>query len=171
MVHVEVSVVAVSLKTEGRGVEISPRGSSHLRPREWIAILFFVTANLVVPLVKVELYPFSRFPMFAGAPRQLVIYRVTDPFGRELPARDFGLELNPDDNPPTVGHGFLPLPTLNELGAMPDGNSVAAWVQARLAAAGTSPAFVDIVGEVYGPTPEGSFGLVANEAWRIRNPH
>jgi hypothetical protein len=163
--------MADSLKSVARGFETSSPGSGRLRPGDWIAILFFVTTNVVVPLVKVELYPFSRFPMFAGAPRQLVVYRVTDPFGRELPARDFGLELNPDDNPPTVGHGFLPLPTLNELGAMPDGNSVAAWVQARLAAAGTSPAFVDIVREVYGPTPEGSFGLVAKEAWLIRNPH
>jgi hypothetical protein len=163
--------VADPLKSESIASHASPLGGFPLRRGEWIAILLFVALNVTVPLVKVELYPFSRFPMFAGAPRQLVVYRVTDPFGRELPARDFGLELNPDDNPPTVGHGFLPLPTLHELGAMPDGNSVAAWVQARLAAAGTSPAFVDIVREVYGPTPEGSFGLVAKEAWLIRNPH
>ena len=66
---------------------------------EWIAILLFVALNVAVPLLKVELYPCSRFPMFAGLPRQVAFYRVADPFGRERSARDFGLELNSDDNP------------------------------------------------------------------------
>jgi hypothetical protein len=162
--------MADSLKSAARGFETSSPGSGRLRPGDWIAILFFVTTNVVVPLVKVELYPFSRFPMFAGVPRQVASYRVTDPFGRELPARDFGLEMNSDDNPPRAGHGFLPPPTLNVPGAVPDGDSVTAWVQARLAAAGSSPAFVQVVREVYGPGPDGSFGLVGKEAWRIRNP-
>ena len=29
---------------------------------------------------------------------------------------------------------------------------------------------VEVVREVYGPAPDGSFGRVAREAWRIRNP-
>jgi hypothetical protein len=39
-----------------------------LRRGEWIAILLFVAFNVAVTLLKVELYPFSRFPMFAGVP-------------------------------------------------------------------------------------------------------
>jgi hypothetical protein len=162
--------VADPLKSESIASHASPLGGFPLRRGEWVAILLFVALNVTVPLVKVELYPFSRFPMFAGVPRQVASYRVTDPFGRELPARDFGLEMNSDDNPPRAGHGFLPPPTLNVPGAVPDGDSVTAWVQARLAAAGSSPAFVQVVREVYGPGPDGSFGLVGKEAWRIRNP-
>jgi hypothetical protein len=162
--------VADSLKSESVASQARPLGGLPLRRGEWIAILLFVALNVAVPLLKVELYPFSRFPMFAGVPRQVAFYRVADPFGRELSARDFGLELNSDDNPGRVGHGFLPPPTLNEPGVVPDGDSVTAWVQAHLAAAGTSPAFVEVVREVYGPAPDGSFGRVAREAWRIRNP-
>jgi hypothetical protein len=162
--------VADSLKSESIATQARPLGGLPLRRGELIAILLFVAVNVAVPLVKVELYPFSRFPMFAGMPRQVAFYRVTDPFGRELPARDFGLEINSDDNPPRLGHGFLPPPTLNEPGAVPNGDSVTAWVQARLVVAGTSPAFVEVVREIYGPAPDGSFGLVAQEAWRIRNP-
>ena len=118
-IHEEVCVVADSLKSESIASPARPLGGFPLRWGEWIAILLFVTANVIDPLVKVEPYPFSRFPMFAGVPQQVAFYRVIDPFGRELPARDFGLELNPDDNPPRVGHGFLPTRTLNELGVVP----------------------------------------------------
>lgn len=141
-----------------------------MRRGEWIAILLFVALNLAAPVAQLELYPFSRFPMFAGTPTHVAIYRVTDPSGRELPTRDFGLKLNSDDNPPRAGHGYLPPPTLDEIGAVATPAAVRAWVEERLASGAASVAFVEVTRTVYGPASDGSFGPVTREAWRIHTP-
>ena len=68
----EVSVVADSLKSESVASQARPLGGLPLRRREWIAILLFVALNVAVPLLKVEVYPLSRFPCLLVCPGKLL---------------------------------------------------------------------------------------------------
>ena len=63
----------------GAGWSATPRGR-----RELAAVGLFCLAFAVTPLVTTELYPFSRAPMFADAPRQYCDYAVITPDGRRL---------------------------------------------------------------------------------------
>jgi hypothetical protein len=146
--------------------QVPEKARASLRLGELIVIVGFVALNLAVPLATTEFYPFSRFPMYIGVPQQVAHYRVTDPLGCELPATDSDLQLYTDE----AGHGFVLSPMLNKPGVVPDGAAVTAWVEARLAAKGPSPAFVDVVREVFGPVDSCRFGLLRREKWRIRNP-
>jgi hypothetical protein len=147
--------------------QVPEKARASLRAGELLVIVGFVALNLAVPLATTEFYPFSRFPMFVGVPQQLAHYRITDPLGRDLPATDFDLQLQRETDD---GHGFVLSPMLNQPGVVPDGAAVTAWVEARLAAKGPSPAFVDVVREVSGPSDSRRFEPVRRENWRIRNP-
>src|SRR5262245_45102522 len=116
--------------------------SSQPRPVDWmhtprgrqdlLLISGFLLVNLLVPLLIVDLYPFSRAPMFADAPRLYCDYHVYDPEGSELhlagpdgkarvlvdgkPVPALGLHRNYWGNPIGAGVGFIPPQTVDQFG-------------------------------------------------------
>jgi hypothetical protein len=149
----------------------TPGWSGSARGRgELAGIALFCLASVLVPLLRTELYPFSRAPMFADAPQRYCNYRVSGPDGRELPLADFGLQRNYWGNPPGVGVGFHPPDSVDHFGEVADREAVTAHVAARLQ---DFPALeaVEVVQEVIGPVDGGRVGLVSSSRWRVANPH
>src|SRR5580704_16284260 len=89
------------------------RSSTSCGRRELTVAGLFVFVFATVPLIRTELYPFSRAPMFEDAPLLYCDYAVTDPDGRPLELLDFGLHRNYWGNPLGVGVGFEPPPSLD----------------------------------------------------------
>ena len=56
-----------------------PRSTTPRGRRDLLFIAAFVLPNLLMPLLIVDLYPFSRAPMFADAPQRYCDYRLFDP--------------------------------------------------------------------------------------------
>jgi hypothetical protein len=136
---------------------------------ELLAVGLFCLVCVAVPLFCVELYPFSRAPMFTGAPRLYCTYNVLDPQGRPLPAEDFGLQRNYWGNPLGVGVGFHPPPSADRFGEVVPRAEVSAAVRRRLA---DRPGlrYVEVVRAVIGPVDERRVGVVRRERWRVTNP-
>jgi hypothetical protein len=132
-------------------------------------IVLFCLASVLVPILRTELYPFSRAPMFADAPQCYSNYRVLDPGGRELPLADFGLQRNYWGNPPGVGVGFQPPDSVDHFGDVAEREAVTAHVAARLQDFPELEA-VEVVQEVIGPVEGGRVGLVSSSHWRVANP-
>ncbi len=101
------------------GWSATPRGR-----RELAAVGLFCLAFAVVPLLTTELYPFSRAPMFADAPRRYCDYAVVTPDGRRLTEPQdlarFGLQRNYWGNPLGVGVGFEPAESVDVFGKVAD---------------------------------------------------
>jgi hypothetical protein len=99
-------------------------GSSLAAPRlsaaEWTVLLLFLGANVLVPVVWGDIFPFTSSPMFRDAPRVYCIYRVFTPDGRELPAEELLLQRIYDGNPPGYGVGIAPPSTLARFGEVAD---------------------------------------------------
>ena len=72
-----------------------------------------LAANVVVPLLFGDVYPFTSAPMFRDCPGQCANYRVLAADGRELPAEEWLLSRVYDGNPVGYGVGVRP-PALNE---------------------------------------------------------
>ena len=137
--------------------------------KEFGAIAAFVLVSMVVPLYRTELFPFSRAPMFADAPRRYCEYRVVSPDGSPLDLRDFGIHRNYWGNPLGVGAGFLPADTADRFGEVSDPETVIARVTACLARR-PDLEFVEVVREVIGPLKSGGIGTVETDCWRVPNP-
>lgn len=73
----------------------------------------FVVVHLVAPIVVGECYPITISPMFCDQPAQCCTYQVTDGRGKSLDPEIFGLHLVYDGNPPGLGMGITPAPTLH----------------------------------------------------------
>jgi hypothetical protein len=71
-----------------------------------------LAANVVVPLVWGDVYPFTSAPMFRDNPRQCCNYRVYAPDGTELPAEEWLCQRVYDGNPLGYGVGIEPPPVL-----------------------------------------------------------
>ncbi len=139
------------------------------RRRELAAVAAFCAANVVVPLAFVELYPFSRAPMFCDAPRLCCDYSVLAPDGTALPNADFGLQRNYWGNPVDVS-ARRPPETIDRFGDVADGAAVTAQVQ-RCLARFPRLAYVEVVQEVVGPVDEQHVGVTRAKRWRVLNPH
>jgi hypothetical protein len=137
--------------------------------KEIAAVSVFVLLVTVVPLWRTELYPFSRSPMFADAPRRYCNYRVLTADGRPLDPREFGVQRNYWGNPLGVGAGFLPAESADRFGEVPDREAVTALVAARLASHPELES-IELLREVIGPLESGGVGVVRTESWRIDNP-
>ncbi len=148
---------------------VSPWPDSRRRRRELAAVVAFCAANVLVPLCLVELYPFSRAPMFCDAPQRYCDYQVTAPDGSALNVKDFALQRNYWGNP-LVGMGVRPPETLDRFGEVPSRDEVTAHVRERLARF-PGLEYVEVVQEVVGPVDERHVGVVRREAWRVENPH
>jgi hypothetical protein len=79
------------------GMALSQNSS---RVVERVSVFVFLAATLLIPLITVELYPFSAASMFAHAPTSYTIYQVADGSGKRLNYGGFGIDLkNPHDPP------------------------------------------------------------------------
>jgi len=146
----------------------TPRGR-----KELAAVGLFCLAFALVPLVTTELYPFSRAPMFADAPRLYCDYAVYTPDGEritDLPTlTKLGVQRNYWGNPLGVGVGYEPPPTVDEFGAVAAKDSVVAMVACGL---GQFPQwkYVEVVQVVVRPTDDGRLASEPGEPWRVDNP-
>src|SRR2546421_10653164 len=79
-------------------------------------------ANIVVPLIWGDVYPFTSAPMFRDSPRRCCNYRVYAADGGELLADDWLVQRIYDGNPLGYGVGVRPPVVLEqEFGVVPDG--------------------------------------------------
>jgi hypothetical protein len=129
----------------------------------------FLTANIVVPLLWGDVYPFTSAPMFRDSPRQCCNYRVYSPAGEELPAANWNLERVYDGNPVGYGVGIRPPPVLEqEFGVVHDEAAVRKHVERQFEGAVNSQyEFVDVVQDVIGPINDQRVGVIQTNRWRI----
>ncbi len=85
-----------------------------------IFVAAFIVVNLVVPFTIGELYPFSTSPMFCDQPTKYCTYEVVDADGDQVDLKRLGLHLVYDGNPPGLGVGIVPSPTLHAFGEVPE---------------------------------------------------
>ncbi|MEX2176472.1 MAG: hypothetical protein WD872_19060 [Pirellulaceae bacterium] len=130
-------------------------------------------ANVVVPLVWGDVYPFTSAPMFRDNPRQCCNYRVYRPDGIELPAEDWLCHRVYDGNPVGYGVGIKPPAVLEqEFGVVHDEAAVRRHVRKILAQPRHAALeYVEIVQEVIGPVDDQRVGVVRARRLRIgRSP-
>ena len=151
------------------GWSATPRGR-----RELAAVGLFCLAFAVVPLVTTELYPFSRAPMFADAPRRYCDYAVVTPDGRRLTEPQdlarFGLQRNYWGNPLGVGVGFRPAESADVFGedvTDETAKRVRDMVAARLKQF-PQWEYVDVEQIVIGPTDADHIGEVRRRRWPVK---
>ncbi len=135
-----------------------------------IAASLFVLAFATVPLVRMELYPFSRAPMFSDAPLYYCEYTVNDPDCNELDVLAFGLQRNYWGNPIGAGVGYLPPPSLDVFGEVAEPEDVLDHVRARLADFPDLP-YVEVTQTVIGPVDERRIGILSWFRLHADNPH
>jgi len=160
----------------------SPRGR-----KELLVIGGFVLLNLLVPMLIVDLYPFSRSPMFADAPQLYCDYHLYGPDGKELhlerpdgkglvrvfgePVPTFGLHRNYWGNPIGAGVGFIPPRSADEFGTVASRDEVTAHLEKQLLARPELP-YVEVVQEVIGDLDGQKVGVIEEKTqrWRVDNP-
>jgi hypothetical protein len=143
---------------------------SSRRPRLALAaVTILLAANVVVPLVWGDVYPFTSAPMFRDSPRQCCNYRVYAADGRELPAADWLLQRVYDGNPVGYGVGLRPPAVLEqEFGVVHDEAAVRQHIQRQLTERQHQQhEFVEVVQDVLGPVDSQHIGVIRSERWRI----
>ena len=133
------------------------------------AAALLLLANVVVPLVWGDVYPFTSAPMFRDAPRECCRYRVLAVDGRELPAEDWLLQRVYDGNPVGYGVGLRPPPVLEaEYGIIHDEATVRRHVERQFArSVNQGQQRVEIVQEVLGGVDGQRVGVVRCQRWQI----
>lgn len=146
----------------------SPRGR-----KELLVVGLFCLTFAVVPLVTTELYPFSRAPMFADAPRLYCDYAVYTPDGRQITdsatLTKLGVQRNYWGNPLGVGVGFEPAPSADDFGKVAPKDAVVGMVARRLEGF-PDLQYVEVEQRVVGPIDADHVGVQRAERWRVDNP-
>ncbi len=143
----------------------SPRGSL-------IAAGVLLAANVAIPLVFGDVYPFTSAPMFRDCPERCCNYRVFAPDGRELPADAWLVQRVYDGNPVGYGVGMRPPGVIeHRFGAVADQAAVREHIQRQLAQPQHAPhPYVEVVQEIIGPLGDGQrVGVVQTNRWRVAN--
>jgi hypothetical protein len=137
-----------------------------------LAAGLFLLANIIVPAVIGDLYPFTSGPMFRDAPTKYCNYRVYDPAGRLIDAETFLTHRIYDGNPVGYGVGIKPPRVLEEFGRDRDEAYCRQHVLEHLAAdANRKYSYVIIEQDVIGPIDSERVGVVRTNRWQIDNPH
>jgi len=134
--------------------------------------LLLLAANIVVPLLWGDVYPFTSAPMFRDCPEKCCNYRVFAADGQELPAEEWLLHRIYDGNPVGYGVGVCaPAVIEQEFGVVHEDAAVRQHIQAQLAQPRHQEhAYVEVVQEVIGPLDSGRVGIVETRRWRIERP-
>jgi hypothetical protein len=146
----------------------SPRGRTELT-----VVGFFCLTFAVVPLLTTELYPFSRAPMFADAPRFYCDYAVYGPDDRQITDETaltrLGVQRNYWGNPLGVGVGFEPAPSVDDFGMIAARDAVVETVARRLEWF-PDLKYVEVEQRIVAPTDADHVGVKQTERWRVDNP-
>jgi hypothetical protein len=129
-----------------------------------------LAANLVVPLVWGDVYPFTSAPMFRDCPARCCNYQVLAADGAELPAEDWLAQRVYDGNPVGYGVGICPPSVLEqEFGLVASEDAVRRHFEQQLARPEHRPhAYLDVVQQVLGPLENSQrVGIVETNRWRI----
>jgi hypothetical protein len=136
------------------------------------AAVLLLAANVVVPLVWGDVYPFTSAPMFRDAPQCCCNYRVYGADGRELPAADWLVQRIYDGNPVGYGVGICqPSVIEQEFGAIHDEPTVLKHIEEQFAAPqNQSHKSIEVVQEVIGAIDSQRVGVVKTSRWHITAP-
>jgi hypothetical protein len=137
-----------------------------------IAAGVLLAANLVVPVLWGDVYPFTSAPMFRDAPRECCNYKVYDPAEKELPTEDWLLQRVYDGNPVGYGVGVRPPAVLEqEFGVVHEESAVREHAASRFNALNNSAfEYVDVVQETIGPVDGQHVGVLRTLRWRVFLP-
>jgi hypothetical protein len=98
-----------------------------------LAAGLLLVANVIVPLLWGDVYPFTSAPMFRDNPQACCNYRVLGPDGQELAAEDWLCHRIYDGNPLGYGVGRKPPPVLEQtFGEVHDEDTVRAHIRELL---------------------------------------
>jgi hypothetical protein len=136
-----------------------------------LAVALLLTANVVVPLVGGDIYPFTSAPMFRDRPAGCCNYRVILEGGSEAPAAEWLVQRIYDGNPVGYGVGVRPPAVLEKkFGIAHERADVQQHFERLLSRAECKHATVEVVQEVIGPLPAGTVGVVSTHRWRFSRP-
>jgi hypothetical protein len=137
-----------------------------------ISVAALLAANLGVPLIFGDVYPFTSAPMFRDSPREFCNYRVIAPDGRELAAEDWLVQRIYDGNPVGYGVGVRPPAVIeSEFGVIHDETHVRRHVERQFGRSGNDRyEFVDVEQEVIGAIDSQHVGVVRTNRWRVDRP-
>jgi hypothetical protein len=144
-----------------------------LRTRIPLAVAgLLLAANILVPLVWGDVYPFTSAPMFRDVPVECCNYAVYAPDGRELWSDDWLVQRIYDGNPVGYGVGVYPPTVLEQtFGVVHDQASVCRHIERRLAEPhGANYSHVEVEQRVIGPIDGQCVGVVRTQRWRIARP-
>jgi hypothetical protein len=148
-------------------------GSSLLRSRlALVATCLLLAANVVVPLVWGDVYPFTSAPMFRDMPEECCNYVVYAPDGSQLSADDWLVQRVYDGNPVGYGVGIRPPAVLEQtFGVVHDQATVCRHIERRLNEPRCAEyPYVDVEQRIIGPINEQRVGVVRACRWRIARP-
>jgi hypothetical protein len=145
----------------------TPRWRSRVALTAAAALL---AANVAIPLLFGDVYPFTSSPMFRDCPARCCNYKIIAADGRELPADEWLVQRVYDGNPVGYGVGIRPPAVLEQqFGEVADEAAVRRHIERQL----TLPqhrehASVEVVQEVIGPLSDGNrVGVVQTNRWRV----
>ena len=137
----------------------------------FLAAGILLAANVVVPLVFGDVYPFTSAPMFRDCPRACCNYRVILPDGSEAPAADWLVQRIYDGNPVGYGVGLCPPAVLEQqFGLTHEEAAIRQHFERQLARPECRDSAIEVVQDVIGPTASGRVGVVESRRWQITQP-
>src|SRR3954454_12760157 len=99
-----------------------------------VAVTALLGANVIVPLVWGDVYPFTSAPMFRDSPSECCSYQVRTGEGKEAQAEHWFCQRIYDGNPIGSGVGLRPPAVIEqEFGAIHDETAVRGHFQRQLA--------------------------------------
>jgi hypothetical protein len=131
-----------------------------------------LVANVVVPVLWGDVYPFTSAPMFRDRPQHYANYRVLAPDGGDLGAEDWLVQRVYDGNPVGFGVGLAPPEVIEqEFGVVHDERTVRRHIEQQFARPGNMRhPFVEVVQQAIGPGDAERVGVVRTSRWRIERP-
>ncbi len=137
---------------------------------ERLFCVLFLLLSLLLPLTRVEAYPFSLYPMFNYQVKEAALYQVRTPGGQHLDPEKFGLGTTTCGyEAPNAIHyrrGRHRTDDVNVVGRpIADRQRMEATVRRALESAGYP--CVDIEQVVFGELPSGKVGVIHQEAFRV----
>lgn len=137
-----------------------------------IAVALVLAANVVVPLVLGDVYPFTSAPMFRDGAERCCNYRVYAPDGRELPTADWLVQRIYDGNPVGYGVGRRPPAVIEQkFGVVADEAAVRRHIERQFQRGNNgNHAWVEVVQEIIGPVDGECVGVCQTHRWRFVRP-
>ncbi len=133
------------------------------------AVAMLLAANVVVPLLWGDVYPFTSAPMFRDSPTKFCNYRVYSPAGEALPVENWLLERVYDGNPVGYGVGVRPPSVIEqEFGVIHDEATVREHVERQFERVENAQFdHVDVEQDEIGPVDGQRVGVVETRRWKV----